>query len=398
MPNPVPQARVRVHLPPGHDRSYEVLIGSGLLTSIGVLARATLGDQARRIALVLDSGALACGHDPTAAIRTAGFEVSTHTTEPSEAGKSLDALTHQLRALAEAKLERTDAVIAVGGGVTGDLAGFAAAVYRRGIPVIQCPTTLLSMVDASVGGKTGVNLTIGPPGGETLLKNVIGAFHQPRLVVIDPGVLTSLPPRHLSAGLAECTKHAMIGATVGEAHAGLLEWSRRHLAACRGLHAEALTDLIARNVALKADVVSADELELADDAVGGRALLNLGHTFGHAIETLNGLSTPDGRPWSLLHGEAVALGLRAASAASLSMGDIPALYAASIDELLTLAGLPLRVRGLPSTDALLARMAHDKKARAGQLRVILPTGPGTARVVVNPSPTALAAGFDAIRG
>lgn len=398
MPDLLPQARVRVHLPPGHDRSYEVLVGSGLLTSLGVLARAALGDTARRIALVLDSGALACGHDPTAAMRTAGFEVSMHPIEPCEAGKSLDALAHLLRAFAEAKLERTDAVIAVGGGVTGDLAGFAAAVYRRGIPVIQCPTTLLSMVDASVGGKTGVNLTIGPPGGETLLKNVVGAFHQPRLVAIDPAVLATLPPRHLSAGLAECIKHAMIGVTVGKAHSDLLEWSQRHLAACRALHAEMLTDLIARNVALKADVVSADELELANDAVGGRALLNLGHTFGHAIETLPGLSTPEGRPWSLLHGEAVALGLRAATAAAVSLGDIPASYAASIDELITLAGLPLRVRGLPGSETLLARMAHDKKARAGQLRVILPTGPGTARVVVNPSPAALVAGFDAIRG
>lgn len=398
MRQPAEPVRVRVRLPASsHDRSYDAAIGAGVLESLGAHVREAVGLAARRTALIIDTGVRAHGHDPTGSLRASGFEVIVLPVTPTERDKSIDTLASLLRGMAQAMVERGDVVVAVGGGVTGDLGGLAAGLYRRGIAVVQCPTTLLAMVDAAVGGKTAVNLPVGPPGGEYLLKNAVGVFHQPRVVLIDPNVLSTLPPRHVGAGLAECIKHAMIGASVGPGHADLLGWTRANLAAARR-DGHVMAELIRRNVALKAEVVAWDEHEQADDETGGRALLNLGHTFGHVLEVLPGLSMPDGRPVMLLHGEAVGLGLRAAAVTAQALGMTGATGLAIVDELLEAAGLPSQVRGLPDTSALVAAMAHDKKARGGAIRVILPTGPGQARVVASPDPAALAAGFDGLRG
>jgi 3-dehydroquinate synthetase len=387
----------------GFGTHGDVLVGRGLLASLGAHARACVGGEACRAFIVLDRGAAA--HSPEAALRAGGFEVATHTIEPSEAGKSLATCEGVLRAFGEAGLDRWDVVVAVGGGITGDVAGFCAAVYRRGVRVIQCPTTLLAMVDASVGGKTGVNLAMGGGSGGGvgvgvgvgLAKNMVGAFHDPALVVIDPETLRTLAARLVRCGLAECIKHAMLCRCVPEADAGLLEWTAAHAAGLGAGDVGALDELIARNVALKAGVVRADPRELAPDEAGGRALLNLGHTFGHAIETLPGLRGADGTPLTLMHGEAVGLGLVCAAEAGVRLGVCPAEVGRWVRGVLLAAGLPTRVGGLPAGDVVRARMAHDKKSRAGTLRLIVPTGPGTARVLAGVAPEVIDAALDVIR-
>ncbi len=279
--------------------------------------------------------------------------------------------------------------------MVGDLAGFAAATYRRGVPVIQCPTTLLAMVDASVGGKTGVNLDLGTSEAPDLKKNAVGAFHQPSLVLADTDSLGSLAPRHLRAGLAECIKHGMIAADAGDP--GLLAWIGKNLNGLLGLDRALVTELVTRNVAVKARIVAGDERE--ENSSGGRAILNLGHTFGHAIETLPGLS-PDRNMANapLLHGEAVALGLVAAAACSAKLGLCPLGLLDQVGDLLTRAGLPTKVAGLPSDEAIITLMGHDKKAMGGAMRLVLPVGGGRAMVVANPAREGVAAGLAAIRG
>lgn len=379
----------------GFGTHGDVLVGRGLLASLGAHARACVGEGARRAFIVMDRGAAA--HSPEAALRTGGFEVATHTIEPSEAGKSLATCEGVLRAFGEAGLDRWDVVVAVGGGITGDVAGFCAAVYRRGVRVIQCPTTLLAMVDASMGGKTGVNLALAGDAGGGLAKNMVGAFHDPTLVVIDPETLRTLPARLVRCGLAESIKHAMLCRCVPEADAGLLEWTASHAAGLGAGDAGPLDELIARNVALKAGVVRADPRELAPDDAGGRALLNLGHTFGHAIETLPGLRDVSGGTLTLLHGEAVGLGLICAAEAGVRLGACPAEVGTWVRGVLLAAGLPTRVGGLPAGDVVRARMAHDKKSRGGTLRLIVPTGPGTARVLAGVAPEVIDAALDTIR-
>jgi 3-dehydroquinate synthetase len=292
--------------------------------------------------------------------------------------------------------------------VVGDLAGFAAASYRRGVPVIQCPTTLLAMVDASVGGKTGVNLDLGTAEAPDLKKNAVGAFHQPSLVLVDTDSLGSLAPRHLRAGLAECIKHGLIAADAGDP--GLLEWTGANLERLLGLDQGLVTELVTRNVAVKARIVVGDEREEASS--GGRALLNLGHTFGHAIETLARLSFEgpgrvyregtgpggDRRATLLLHGEAVGLGLVAAATCSAKLGLCPMGLVEQVRDLLTRAGLPTTVVGLPSDEAIITLMGHDKKAMGGVMRLVLPVGGGRAKVVANPALGAVVAGLAAIRG
>jgi 3-dehydroquinate synthetase len=319
------------------------------------------------------------------------FTIAEAMLTPTEAAKSADSLAHLWSTLADAALDRDDAVVALGGGIVTDVAGFAAATYRRGIPVIQCPTTLLSMVDASVGGKTGINL----PSSRGILKNMAGSFHQPAAVVADVATLTTLPAREFRAGIAEVIKHALIEASI-TGSASLLP----HLQSLGSISPSDshLPNLIEANVRIKATVVAQDERETAADEVGGRALLNLGHTFAHAIEPLPNLS-PTGLAADapLKHGEAVALGLIAAAATASHLGLIHPSYQQHITNLIASTGLPTAITTLPDADSLIARMALDKKVRSGTLRLILPTGPARAAVRSDVPREAIAAGWNAIR-
>jgi 3-dehydroquinate synthase len=249
-----------------------------------------------------------------------------------------------LEALVALGADRRSVVVALGGGVVGDMAGFAAAIYMRGIRFVQAPTTLLAQVDSSVGGKTGVNLAAG--------KNLVGAFHQPIAVLADTGTLATLPPRELSAGLAEVIKHGVL------ADAGYFDAVERDLDVLRALEPRALAAAIEGSCRIKAGIVARDERES-----GERALLNLGHTFGHAIETLAGYGT-----W--LHGEAVGGGLCLAADLSRRLGLIGAAEVARIEAAVARAGLPTRIPGL-GLEAAIAAMRGDKKSEAGEIRFIL---------------------------
>jgi 3-dehydroquinate synthase len=260
-----------------------------------------------------------------------------------------------------ARLERGSLMVALGGGVVGDMAGFAAATWLRGIGVVQVPTTLLAMVDAAIGGKTGVN----HPGG----KNLIGAFHQPRLVLIDPAVLATLPVREFRAGMAEVIKYAVIGdaALFTELEAAVRRRPGDALASREAVGPRLLQRLLERSAAAKARVVAADERE------GGlRAILNYGHTLGHAVETLSGYGT-------YLHGEAVALGMLAAGEISEAMGLWSGEDRRRQETLIAAAQLPLRLPPL-DPDAVLRCLQTDKKVRDGRVRFVLPTGLGTVEV------------------
>lgn len=386
---------IRVGVGPRDGVAYDVSVGASLVASLGGIVRGAVGEKAKRACVIADKNLPSeVMSRIDISLSRAGFFVARVGIEATEEKKSLATLESVLAFIASTKLERHEPVIAIGGGVVGDLAGFAASVHRRGCPVVQVPTTLLAMVDASVGGKTGVNLSIhsssGPAGtgggGKTLLKNAAGAFHQPRAVVASLDMLDSLPRRQFASGLAECVKHALIGGECGEA--GLLDWMEKEAkqrgseTARQGWNSEALRELVARNVAIKARVVAGDELEVK--AERGRALLNLGHTFGHAIETLPGLSftTVDGEvSGTLLHGEAVAIGLVAACRVGVALTMCDAALVERVRALLVSCGLPVAVKGLPGAEAVLARMAHDKKVAGGVMRLVVPTDGMRAKVV-----------------
>lgn len=370
--------------------SYSVTIGAGLLTNLGEAIRA-VAPRAGSVYAVVDAGVPAALAEPACdSVRDAGFAFDALTLAPSEMSKSVESWYLILRAAAEAKLDRGDLFLAIGGGIIGDLTGFAAASYMRGVGVVQCPTTLLSMVDASVGGKTGINL----PSGQGLLKNAVGAFHQPLAVLADTDALASLPPRDFRSGLAECVKHSMLSADFGDPD--LHAWMSAHTDQILAHDSGALTELVRRNVAVKAAVVATDERETsAGDQ--GRALLNLGHTFAHAIETLPGVRVADGTDaCPITHGEAVALGLIAASTLSERLGHAANLASRVRDELAAL-GLPTTAAGLPEAGVVLGRMAHDKKSEAGQLRFVVPLGDGRSRVARQVPEEAVRAALDAIR-
>jgi 3-dehydroquinate synthase len=271
-----------------------------------------------------------------------------------ESYKTLDTVSRIFDRLAAGHFRRDTILVALGGGVIGDLAGFAAACYMRGIAFVQVPTTLLAQADASVGGKTGVN----HPSG----KNLIGAFHQPRAVLADTATLDTLPDREYRAGLAEVVKAAMI------ADADFFDWLESNSDEVHGRHAASLIELISRAVRIKADIVAGDERE-----AGQRALLNLGHTFAHALETTTGY-----RRW--LHGEAVAIGLVQATRLALRMGRCEATVPHRISSLLEGLGLPTAIPADLGAEALRAAMGLDKKAHAGGLRLILPEAVGKAVV------------------
>jgi 3-dehydroquinate synthase len=280
-------------------------------------------------------------------LQAAGVHVSTVILPDGEATKQWESLNRIYDVLLTERCDRTTTVVALGGGVIGDLAGFAAATYQRGVPFIQVPTTLLAQVDSSVGGKTGINHPRG--------KNMVGAFWQPRLVLADTDTLKTLPDRELSAGLAEVIKYGLI------CDLPFLEWLEAHMDALLARDAAALAHAIERSCANKAEVVAGDELETAKD--GGRALLNLGHTFGHAIET--GLGYGE---W--LHGEAVAAGTQMAAELSRRLGWLADADVERVRNLLVRARLPVRGPAL-GAERYLDLMAHDKKVLAGRLRLVL---------------------------
>jgi 3-dehydroquinate synthase len=331
-------------------RSYDVHVGPGALAT----GLKRLQGGKRRFALVIDENVLACQSDRISQMCLALDIVGDPVIIPAgEGAKSFRQLEELSSALLSMELERGDAIIAVGGGVTGDLAGFAAAIYKRGIDVIQVPTTLLSMVDSSVGGKTAINTSQG--------KNLIGVFHQPARVIADTGFLETLPRREILAGYAEILKAALIG------DADLFK--QLETAGANSISAGRIPELIAGAVRFKASIVAADERE-----AGSRALLNLGHTFGHALE-----SEADGK---LLHGEAVAAGLALAFDYSVRQNLCPAEDATKVkrhlDDIGLEYGLP-RLRGAPFTaKAMLDRMRHDKKTSGGHIRLILARGIGDA--------------------
>ncbi|MBL8745121.1 MAG: 3-dehydroquinate synthase [Phycisphaerae bacterium] len=375
------------------SRSYEVVVGPGVLSTLGSCLATMLPDSSRRACLISDDCLPPATIDAAAhALKQAGFKPTHLGVHASEADKSLSTFGALMTRLASTRHERNDPIISLGGGIVGDLAGFVAATYRRGVPVVQCPTTLLSMVDASVGGKTGVNIDA----EGSLKKNMVGAFWQPVLVLADTDTLGSLPERHLRSGLAECLKHALISHATDPT---LFDWTLERLPDIIARRSPVLTELIARNIRVKASFVTDDEREEKPSAEGGRALLNLGHTFAHAIETLPHLSPTgraDDRP--LHHGEAVALGLLAAAHTSLSMNRLTLSQVEQVRRAVEAASLPTKVQGLPEPQALLSIMMHDKKVSSGRLRLILPVAGSRAEVVVEPPMDAVLAGLRAIRG
>ena len=351
------QARVKVR-PQGWP-AYDIHIGPGLLQRAGEMIAPLL---ARPCTLVVTDENVARLHLDAlrASLDAAGIAHEAEILPAGEASKSWARLQALVERILELKLERNDHIIAFGGGVIGDLAGFAAAIARRGMPFIQIPTTLLAQVDSSVGGKTGIN---SPTHG----KNLIGAFHQPSIVIADTAVLRTLKRRELLAGYAEVVKYGLLG------DAEFFEWLQEHGAALLSGDEEAMVRAVATSCAAKAAIVTADARER-----GQRALLNLGHTFGHALEAALGY---DG---TLLHGEAVAIGMAQAFRFSERLGICPPGRAERVAAHLERAGLPtslatIRDR-LPGAQALLELMRQDKKAEGGHLVFILARDIGEAYI------------------
>lgn len=323
------------------DRSYPIYIGSGLLGQAELLAPHIVG---RQVCVVTDD-TVAPLYLERLCQTLAGYSVLPVILPTGEAFKNWSTLQQIFDALLNARHDRRTTLIALGGGVIGDMTGFAAACYQRGVDFIQIPTTLLSQVDSSVGGKTGINHPAG--------KNMIGAFYQPKAVIIDTDSLATLPDREVSAGLAEIIKYALI-----RDHA-FHDWLERNMAALRRLDSVLITEAIARSCEIKAEVVAADERE-----GGVRAILNLGHTFGHAIEAHQGYG-------SWLHGEAVGAGMVMALDLSLALGWLSEADRQRGVELIAAAGLPVAPpQGMQAED-FKRLMAVDKKVLDGQLRLVL---------------------------
>jgi 3-dehydroquinate synthase len=338
-------------------RSYEIVVGPGLLARAGALLRPLLRQPAAVV--VTDAHLAQTGHLEAleSSLAAAGLAARRIVLPAGEATKSMAALERLLDEVLALGIERGTALVAFGGGVVGDLAGFAAAILLRGLDYVQIPTTLLAQVDSAVGGKTGINARQG--------KNLIGAFHQPRLVLADVDVLETLPARELRAGYAEVVKYGLID------RPEFFAWLEQNGAALLAGDGALRQQAILESCRAKAALVAADERE-----AGARALLNLGHTFAHALETLTGYGE------ALLHGEAVALGIVLAATLSVRLGLCPPADAGRVREHLAAVGLPVTRAGLPapvrSAEAMLAAMAHDKKALGGRPRFVLLRGIGRA--------------------
>ena len=349
--------------------TYDVVIGQNLLARAGSLLAPRLPQK--RAVIVTDAG-VAPLHLETLeqGLHETAFATSSIVVPSGEATKNLETYLSVVDQLLEARVERRTAVIALGGGVVGDLAGFAAATTLRGLPFVQIPTTLLAQVDSSVGGKTGVNTRHG--------KNLVGAFHQPRMVLADTATLGTLPPRELRAGYAEIAKAGLIG------DAALFDWCCRFGSAVVGGDPEAQAEAIRRACAFKAAVVGDDERE--EKPNDGRALLNLGHTFGHALEAEYGYNG------GLLHGEGVAVGIGLAFKLSARLGLCPASDTDRVLEHLEAVGLPATLSMLNrrfSASALIGHMRRDKKMRDGALQFVLTRGIGQAFTTPDVPPEAV---------
>ena len=333
-------------------RSYPIHIGAGLIDRAALFAPHV---AARRAAIVTnETVGPVYGARLSATLRAAGADPFVVTLPDGEAFKTLEDLNRVFDALLQANADRRTVLVALGGGVVGDMAGFAAATFQRGVPFIQVPTTLLAQVDSSVGGKTGVNHALG--------KNMIGAFHQPLAVIADTDTLLTLPQRELGAGLAEVVKH---GAIRDER---FLAWLEGQAAALRNRDPAALAHAIRRSCEIKAEVVAADERE-----TGERALLNFGHTFGHAIEASEGYGN-----W--LHGEAVAAGMVLAARFSASQGRLDPPAVERLAALLARLGLPVKPPAMAPA-RWLEFMARDKKNQQGRITLILLEALGRAIIV-----------------
>ncbi len=360
-----PETGKLIHVELG-TRSYGIRVESGLSDEFGRFVQSTLnatwaGRSCRRVLVITDENLtqLPLSRTYCEALQSLGLQVSRMIVPPGEGSKSLDQTSAIYDQLIELNADRHTLIVAIGGGVIGDLAGFAAATYARGIPLFMIPTTLLSQVDSSVGGKVGVN--------HPKVKNIIGAFHQPCGVWIDTDSLKSLPDREVLCGLAEVVKYGVILDADFFAHV------ESHADAILGRDPQALRHIIARSCQLKADVVSADERE----ETGLRAVLNFGHTIGHAIESVAGYS---GR---FQHGEAVAVGMVAESRLAERIGWVEASVTLRLSRLLEQFGLPTTAPGLDS-DRLYSAMGKDKKNRQGKIRFVLPRGIGTVELTDRP--------------
>jgi 3-dehydroquinate synthase len=340
-------------------RSYSVIIGERLLASAGQQIAKTV--PGARVAVVSDENVAALHLGPLkASLVEQGLYLGEAVVEPGEASKSFPVLTTLCDRLLELGVERGDCVLAFGGGVVGDLAGFAASILRRGVRLVQMPTTLLAQVDSAIGGKTGIDTRQG--------KNLIGTFHQPSLVLADVSVLATLSPREFRAGYAEVVKYGLIG------DAPFFAWLEENRDAIFSASGTARRRAVETSARAKAAIVAEDEREES----GRRALLNLGHTFGHALEAYAGYSE------RLLHGEAIAIGMRLAFAYSVERGLCPADDAARVARHLAAAGLPTDIAAIPAPrptpEALLRLMAQDKKVKGGRLALVLAHGIGQAFV------------------
>ena len=337
-------------------RSYEVRVARGLLSDLAQEAAPFL--RKTRVPIVVDANAKAhWGAAVEQSLASAGKEPRWFEVAPGEGSKSWESLARLTDWLLAEGVERGDHVLALGGGVVGDLTGFACAILKRGCGFVQLPTTLLAQVDSSVGGKTAINAAAG--------KNLVGAFHQPSLVLADLDTLSTLPPRELRAGYAEVLKYGVLG------DATFFDWLAAHGSDVLSLEDAALEQAVATSVAAKARIVAEDERETS----GARALLNLGHTFGHALEAETGFSD------RLLHGEGVALGMVLAARYSARRGVISGEDAARVTRAVDAAGLPAEIAalGLECDGRTLAdHMLHDKKMDAGTLPFILLRGIGEA--------------------
>lgn len=342
--------------------AYEIEVGADLLAHVGERVRAVVGERARRAFVVSNRRVWALyGSLVAQGLQRRGFDVVHWLMGEGERHKNLRTVERALERLTEARFERSDVVVALGGGVVGDLAGFAAAIYLRGLALVQVPTTLLAQIDASVGGKTGVNMRAG--------KNLVGAFHQPRAVIIDVETLKSLPRRELAAGWCEAIKHGAVGSRA------LFEATRDRLATGAPLRdRDALADLIAAHCAFKAEIVAGDEREeMTRTDWRSRRILNFGHTVGHALEAVTGYRR-------LRHGEAVGYGMMAAGEISAQLG---LLARAELEELraaIGLAGRLPKLRGV-EPEAVLAALRLDKKSFGGELHWVLLESIGCARIV-----------------
>lgn len=351
------------------ERAYDVRVGPGLLDRAGEAIGPLL--KRRRTAVVSDETVWGL-HGPrlTAALERAGIAVSPVIVPPGEQTKSFAGLAEVTDRLLALELDRGDLVTAFGGGVVGDLTGFAAAIYKRGIGFVQIPTTLLAQVDSSVGGKTAIDTPRG--------KNLVGAFHQPRLVLADLGVLATLPDREMRAGYSEVIKYGLLG------DFGFFEWLEANAGAVLAREPAALAQAVARSIEMKAEIVAEDETEQ-----GRRALLNLGHTFGHALEAETGY---DG---ALLHGEAVAAGQALAFRFSAAQGLCTVQDARRAAAAIAGAGLPTTLADIPGHPFEAARLVHhmaqDKKAQDGRLTFILARSLGDAFVAKEVDPGAVTA-------